>query len=109
MLETNPELRRGSDLLKYLLAALIAACASSLGVLMWIEYERLDLLAARRLSTPPEQCFAVEDSPKGIAAALAAGMLTIAVETPYTRDQTDGLAPIQLRSLCDFDWSLLAT
>ncbi len=49
VLETNPDLRRRRDLLKYLLAALIAACASSLGALMWIEYEHLDLVAARRL------------------------------------------------------------
>jgi HAD superfamily hydrolase (TIGR01509 family) len=34
----------------------------------------LFLLAASRMSTPPERCIVVEDSPFGIAAAKAAGM-----------------------------------
>jgi HAD superfamily hydrolase (TIGR01509 family) len=65
------------------------------------------LLAARRLGTPPQECFAVEDSPKGIAAALAAGMLTVAVDTPYTRSQLPGAAHIHLRALTEFDCSFL--
>jgi HAD superfamily hydrolase (TIGR01509 family) len=65
------------------------------------------LLAAQRLGVPPERCFAVEDSPKGIAAALAAGMLTVAVETPYTHGQQTGAAHVHLRSLTDFDCSFL--
>lgn len=65
------------------------------------------LLAAQRLATPPERCFAVEDSPHGIAAALAAGMLTIAVETPYTRGPGTEAADIRLPSLAAFGFSLL--
>ena len=49
VLETNPALRGSRDVLKYLLAGLIAACASSLSVLMWIEYEHLDLVASQRM------------------------------------------------------------
>ena len=37
------------------------------------------LLAAQRLGVAPEACVAVEDSPPGVQAAVAAGMRTIAV------------------------------
>jgi putative hydrolase of the HAD superfamily len=43
------------------------------------------LLAARRLGIPPESCAAFEDSPRGLAAAHAAGMFTVAVPTALTR------------------------
>jgi len=65
------------------------------------------LLAARELGVPPEKCFAVEDAPKGIAAALAAGMLTVAVATPYVpRELTEG-AHLHISSLSAFPelWS----
>lgn len=44
----------------------------------------LFLRAASRMSTPPEQCIVVEDSPFGVAAAKAAGMraLGFAAATP---------------------------
>ena len=37
------------------------------------------LLAAQRLGVPPEQCVVIEDSPPGVQAGIAAGMLTLAV------------------------------
>jgi HAD superfamily hydrolase (TIGR01509 family) len=37
------------------------------------------LLAAERLGVEPEACVAIEDSPPGVQAAVAAGMVTIAV------------------------------
>ena len=37
------------------------------------------LAAAARLGVPPADCVAVEDSPPGVAAAVAAGMATLAV------------------------------
>lgn len=40
------------------------------------------LLAANELGTPPHACAAVEDSPNGVRAALAAGMRTIALIDP---------------------------
>jgi len=43
------------------------------------------LLAARRLNIPPAQCIAFEDSPRGLAAAHAAGMVTVAVPSALTR------------------------
>ena len=43
------------------------------------------LLAARKLDAAPAACVAFEDSPRGLAAAHAAGMTTIAVPTALTR------------------------
>ena len=43
------------------------------------------LLAAQRLDVPPEHCAAFEDSPRGLAAAHAAGMFAVAVPTGLTR------------------------
>jgi len=42
-------------------------------------------LAARRLGAAPAECAAFEDSPRGLAAAHAAGMVTVAVPTALTR------------------------
>ncbi len=38
------------------------------------------LLAARLLGTRPEDCVAIEDSPRGVASAVAAGVPTLAVQ-----------------------------
>ena len=43
------------------------------------------LLAAERLGVAPEHCAAFEDSPRGLAAAHAAGMFTVAVPTALTK------------------------
>ena len=43
------------------------------------------LLAAQRLGVAPAGCVAFEDSPRGLAAAHAAGMHTVAVPTALTR------------------------
>ena len=45
----------------------------------------MHLLAARELDVSPEECLAIEDSPAGIKAALAAGMEAVAVTTELTR------------------------
>jgi HAD superfamily hydrolase (TIGR01509 family) len=37
------------------------------------------LLAAERLGVPPDECVVIEDSPPGVQAGLAAGMVTIGV------------------------------
>ena len=42
-------------------------------------------LVASELNVPPGHCLVIEDSPAGIQAALAAGMKSIAVTTPFTR------------------------
>lgn len=43
-------------------------------------------LALEALSVPASECLAIEDSPAGVRAGLAAGVNVIAVATPFTRD-----------------------
>ena len=54
-----------------------------------VEHGKLEpemhLLVARELGVEPGECLAVEDSPAGIEAALAAGAQAIAVTTDLTR------------------------
>ena len=66
------------------------------------------LKAAERLGVPPGECIAIEDSPVGIAAAVASGAYTIAVRTEYTRNLDVSQAHTILETLEDFDRSLLA-
>jgi beta-phosphoglucomutase-like phosphatase (HAD superfamily) len=47
----------------------------------------MHLLAARELGVRPEECLAIEDSPAGIKAALAAGTEIVAVTTELTRQK----------------------
>ncbi|WP_028534545.1 HAD family hydrolase [Paludibacterium yongneupense] len=42
-------------------------------------------VALGRMGVPPERCIAVEDSPRGMQAAQAAGVPCIVVQTPLTR------------------------
>ena len=42
-------------------------------------------IAARRLGVPPAECLALEDTPRGVQAAIGAGMSVIAVATPFTK------------------------
>ena len=50
----------------------------------------LFLHAASRMSTPPERCIVVEDSPFGIAAAKAAGMAALGFEAATPAARLDG-------------------
>ena len=63
--------------------------------------------AANSLGLAPEECIAIEDSPVGIAAAVASGAYTIAVRTEYTRNLDVSRAHEILETLVDFDLSLL--
>jgi HAD superfamily hydrolase (TIGR01509 family) len=47
----------------------------------------MHLLAARELGVGPGECLAVEDSPAGVRAALAAGTEVVAVTTDLTRQK----------------------
>jgi beta-phosphoglucomutase-like phosphatase (HAD superfamily) len=47
----------------------------------------MHLLVARELDVKPEECLAIEDSPAGVKAALAAGEEIIAVTTDLTRQK----------------------
>ncbi|HVZ93476.1 MAG TPA: HAD family phosphatase [Phycisphaerales bacterium] len=67
------------------------------------------LLAAQRLGIPPSDCIAIEDSPRGVTAARAAGMTTIALlhTTPreslihahYIAESVDALTLDTLRTI----------
>ena len=67
------------------------------------------LEVARRLRVPPDQCLAVEDSPTGVAAAVAAGMYTVAVRTDFTAGMDVSRANAVLDSLEEFDTDLLGS
>lgn len=61
------------------------------------------LTAARRLGVPPDGCVAVEDSVRGVQAAVAAGMRVVAVPPPDHFDDPElELAHLKLRSLEGF-------
>lgn len=63
------------------------------------------LLAAKRLGLPPAACAVVEDSPTGVRAAKAAGMLTIAwpQDPAFVFDAVDHL----VEHPGDLDWKAL--
>ena len=57
------------------------------------------LLASERLAVSPESCLALEDSIPGVKAALAAGMLTVAVPNDHTDADAFSLADYIFPSL----------
>ncbi|MGY3519673.1 HAD family hydrolase [Micromonospora sp. PTRAS2] len=64
------------------------------------------LTAARLLGVPIARCVAIEDSPPGVASALAAGAAVLAVPAEVPITPTDGVH--QLDSLTGADLELLA-
>ena len=63
------------------------------------------LLAARQLGVAPHRCLAIEDAPKGVQSARAAGMAVLGVRTPYTAHlRLEGAERI-VDSLADLDLS----
>jgi HAD superfamily hydrolase (TIGR01509 family) len=61
------------------------------------------LAAVSLLGMAPSQCMAVEDSPTGVAAAKAAGLICVAIPSPATADADFSAADIRLGSLLDLD------
>lgn len=66
------------------------------------------LAAARALGVAPEACVVVEDTPRGLAAGLAAGMPVVAVPSELTADQDFTGAACVLPSLDALTPALLA-
>ena len=64
-------------------------------------------LAARQLGQSPAACLAIEDTPRGIASAQAAGMPTVAVRTVSTAHMDVSRAEHVIDSLRDFDFGWL--
>jgi beta-phosphoglucomutase-like phosphatase (HAD superfamily) len=64
------------------------------------------LTAAAALGVPPERCVAIEDSPTGVAAAMAAGCATLGVPHVVPLTPVDGLTLVD--SLVDIDLADLA-
>ena len=62
------------------------------------------LLAAERLGVDPARCVAVEDAPKGVASARAAGMMVVGVRTAYTAHLPLDGAHVVLDDLTQFDY-----
>lgn len=63
-------------------------------------------MAARLLGVPIERCVAIEDSPAGVASALASGAAVLGVPSEVPLDPVDGLH--LLESLTTVDLNLLA-
>jgi HAD superfamily hydrolase (TIGR01509 family) len=68
----------------------------------------LFLAAAERLGADPDRCVAFEDSPNGVAAAHAAGMVVVAVPGPLTIGLDFAVADLVVPSLLDVDVGRLA-
>lgn len=67
----------------------------------------LYLLAAERLAVAPDHCVVLEDSPNGVAAAVAAGMTVVAVPGPMTVGLDFAAAHHSVGSLAGVDLNTL--
>ncbi|MEJ2703046.1 MAG: HAD family phosphatase [Sedimentisphaerales bacterium] len=70
-------------------------------------YPDLFLHVADRMSEPAEQCLVIEDAEKGIVAADAAGMKSIAVPNEHTMSNDFSKATLVLDSLDQIDCELI--
>ena len=58
-------------------------------------------LVCKELAIPSNQSMAIEDSPAGVEAALAADLLCIAVTTPFTREKIHAQGLLESRWIVD--------
>jgi beta-phosphoglucomutase len=70
-------------------------------------YPDIFLHVAGEINTPPENCLVIEDAEKGILAADAAGMKSIAVPNRYTMDNDFSKADVVVSSLKDVSCELI--
>lgn len=61
------------------------------------------LTAARLLDVPIGRCVAIEDSPTGVASALSAGAVVLAVPAEVPLDPTDGVHLLESLTAADLD------
>jgi HAD superfamily hydrolase (TIGR01509 family) len=67
------------------------------------------LSACRLLGMLPAECLAIEDSPAGVRAALAAGLETVAVATPFTREALRAADLVRCQCFVEEPGMLVAT
>ncbi len=60
------------------------------------------LETAHRLGVRPQDCVVLEDSPHGVSASRAAGMVSVAIPNRFSAYQDFGLADVVLRDLFVF-------
>lgn len=70
-------------------------------------YPDIFLHVAKEINTPPERCLVIEDAEKGVLAADAAGMKSIAVPNKYTMDNDFSKANLVLDSLEEINCELI--
>jgi HAD superfamily hydrolase (TIGR01509 family) len=70
-------------------------------------YPDIFLHVADEMNAPPEQCLVIEDAEKGILAADAAGMKSIAVPNEHTRSNDFSKATLVLDSLDQINCELI--
>ncbi len=66
------------------------------------------LLAAQRIGVPPSRCAVIEDAPAGIAAANAAGMLSIGLLSTGHVEADAAFANKVIRSLRELNPEVIA-
>jgi HAD superfamily hydrolase (TIGR01509 family) len=70
-------------------------------------YPDIFLHVANEMNIPPENCLVIEDSEKGILAADAAGMKSIAVPNRYTMENDFSKATLVMKSLEEINYELI--
>jgi HAD superfamily hydrolase (TIGR01509 family) len=70
-------------------------------------YPDIFLHVAKKINTAPENCLVIEDAEKGILAANAAGMKSIAVPNRYTKDNDFSKATLVVGSLKEVSYEII--